>query len=114
MGCSTTQQKSHNDDSTIASDATGASNVTDNGSQFYDQCDNESQSGDSDSDLDCFDDNDTISNNSSGDKKQKGKDYCQKCATNGEGKWYRKAAFLVDWLNKFSRTHCKHPVHFSF
>ena len=121
MGCSTTKQKSQDDDSTIASDATGASDVTDDGSQFYDRCDDESESGDSDGDSECFSDNDTISDdstgdqkNSTGDQKKKGKDYRQKFATNGEGKWYKKAAFLVDWLNKFSCTHCKHPVRFLF
>ena len=114
MGCSTTKQKSQDDDSTIASDATGASDVTDDGSQFYDRCDDESESGDSDGDSECFSDNDTISDDSTGEQKKKGKDYCQKFATNGEGKWYEKAAFLVDWLNKFSCTHCKHPVRFSF
>ena len=24
-------------------------------------------------------------------------------------KWYYKAKFMLDWVNKFSRTHCIHP-----
>ena len=24
-------------------------------------------------------------------------------------KWYWKAKFMLDWVNKFSRTHCVHP-----
>ena len=27
-------------------------------------------------------------------------------------KWYKKAEYFLDWLNKFSCDHCKHPVRF--
>ena len=27
-------------------------------------------------------------------------------------KWYKKAEYFLDWLNQFSRHHCKHPVRF--
>ena len=56
---------------------------------FCDECDNESESGNSDSDLECFSDDDTLSDNSNGNQKQKGKDYCQKFATNGQIKFYK-------------------------
>ena len=97
-------------------DSTVASNVDEDDSN-YDCC---YSSDDSDSDLDCF-----LSSNEEEleeapnflldiDGKRKPKDYHQTYVTRCDEKWYYKAGLFLDWLNWFSKAHCKHLVRICF
>ena len=48
------------------------------------------------------------------DGMRKPKDYRQTYVTRSDKKWYYKAGLFLDWLNRFSKAHCKHPVRFWF
>ena len=103
-------ERENDDDSTVAS------NVDEDGSN-YDRC---YSSNDLDSDLDCFLSSDEEEEEEAPnflldiDGKRKPKDYCQMYVTRSNEKWYYKAGLFLDWLNQFSKAHCKHPVRFRF
>ena len=80
----------------------------------YDCC----YSSNLDSDLDCFLSSDEEEEAPDFlldiDGKRKPKDYCQTLVTRSNEKWYYKAGLFLDWLNQFSKAHCKHLVRFCF
>lgn len=94
------------DASTVASNATGYSEGDNNLNDHY-------LSGNDESDVDDNDDDYTVQEE---DSKQESKNWKQitKKDHKSDKKWYNKAALLLDWLNCFSRNHCKHPVRFCF
>ena len=93
------------DASTVASDATGYSEGDNDLNDHY-------LSSDDESDVDDDDDDSTAEEVS----KKASKDWKQitKKDHKSDKKWYNKAALLLDWLNCFSRNHCKHLVRFCF
>ena len=103
---SDTTERAKDDTSTVASNATRFSDGDNNFNNHYLSSGNES-------DVDNDDDDSMVLEE---DSKQKSKDWKQitKKDHKSKEKWYNKAAFLLDWLNRFSQNHCKHPVHFCF
>ena len=93
------------DASTVASDATGYSEGDNDLNNHY-------LSSDDESDVDDNDDDSTAEEVS----KEASKDWQQITEKDhkSDKKWYNKAALPLDWLNRFSRNHCKHPVRFCF
>ena len=100
-------ERDKDDASTVASNATGYSEGDNDLNDHYLSSNDESDVDDND------DDDSTVSKEVS---KETSKDWKQITEKDhkSDKKWYNKAALLLDWLNRFSRNHCKHPVRFRF